>query len=129
LLLQELQALPPPLTQTAADSVANAVGVELNRLQNISITLDKAKHCLNQPGQGRTAPLALLTDAEVAEHLWNGEKSVVKRAIRAASSVILEPSVGCVDETPSSNVTCSIACTIPGDHVLLLLLSLLWLVL
>jgi hypothetical protein len=51
LLSQALQALPPPLTVSEPDSVSAAVGVELNRLQNICITLDKAKHCLNQPGQ------------------------------------------------------------------------------
>lgn len=51
LLPQALQALPPPLTVSEPDSVSAAVGVELNRLQNICITLDKAKHCLNQPGQ------------------------------------------------------------------------------
>jgi hypothetical protein len=50
---QALQALPPPLTVSEPDSLSAAVGVELNRLQNICITLDKAKHCLNQPHQCR----------------------------------------------------------------------------
>lgn len=91
--LQELQALPPPLTQTPADSVAAAVGVELNRLQNICISLDKAKHCLNQPGQCRDPPLAVMTDEEVAEYLWEGDKSVAKRAVKAAAAQILEKEV------------------------------------
>lgn len=91
--LQELQSLPAPLTQSPADSVAAAVGVELNRLQNICISLDKAKHCLNQSGQSREPPLTVLTDDEVAEHLWNADKSVVKRAIKAAAAQILEQEV------------------------------------
>eukprot|EP00878_Enallax_costatus_P028162 GHUV01030381.1.p1 GENE.GHUV01030381.1~~GHUV01030381.1.p1 ORF type:complete len:660 (+),score=307.55 GHUV01030381.1:240-1982(+) len=94
LLPGELQALPPPLTQAPADSVAAAVGVELNRLQNICISLDKAKHCLNQPGQCRDPPLALLTDEEVAEYLWNGDRSVARRAVKAAAAQILEQEVG-----------------------------------
>lgn len=85
--------MPPPLTQTKADSIAAAVGVELNRLQNIVISLDKAKYCLNQPGQCKEPPLILLSDDEVADYLWNGERSVAKRAVRAAAAYMLPPQV------------------------------------
>jgi hypothetical protein len=91
---QELQALPPPLTQSEADSIAAALGVELNRLQNIVISLDKAKYCLSQAGQCREAPLVLMSDGEVAEYLWNGERSVARRAVRAAAAAMLAQQVG-----------------------------------
>jgi hypothetical protein len=93
--LQELQALPPPLTQSEADSIAAALGVELNRLQNIVISLDKAKYCLGQSGQCRAAPLVLMSDAEVAEYLWNGERSVARKVVRAAAAAMLAQQVGC----------------------------------
>jgi hypothetical protein len=91
---QELQALPPPLTQSEADSIAAALGVELNRLQNIVISLDKAKYCLGQQGQCREAPLVLMSDAEVAEYLWNGERSVARKVVRAAAAAMLAQQVG-----------------------------------
>jgi hypothetical protein len=46
--------LPPPHAYTIERATAEAVGVELNRLQNIVITLDKVKHCLNVPDQVRS---------------------------------------------------------------------------
>jgi hypothetical protein len=48
-----------------------SAGVSDNRLQNVVITLDKVKLCMEQ-GQCREPPLRLLADAEVAEHLWTG---------------------------------------------------------
>ncbi len=47
-------------------------GVSNNRLQNIVITLDKVKLCLNKPGQCQRAPLRLLSEAEVVDYLWSG---------------------------------------------------------
>lgn len=68
--------------------------MELNRLQNIVISLDKAKYCLGQPGQARGPPLLLMSDADVAEYLWNGERSVARRAARAAAAAMLAQQVG-----------------------------------
>jgi hypothetical protein len=153
---QALMALPHPLTVPEADAISTAVGVEGNRLVNIAITLDKAKHCLNYPGQNRCgcactrallaaarvrprgclcvlergcdhlrrtasrlqacmqrdaayacqgnllslllsaprlAPLAPLSDAEVVEYLWNGPRSVGRRAAAAAAMTALSPLV------------------------------------
>lgn len=47
-------------------------GVSDNRLQNVVITLDKVKLCLNKPGQCQNAPLRLLAESEVVEYLWTG---------------------------------------------------------
>ena len=47
-------------------------GVSDNRVQNVAITLDKARLVLQQPGQSQQAPLRLCSDDEVAEHLWSG---------------------------------------------------------
>lgn len=44
-----------------------------NRLQNIVITLDKVKMVLAAPGQSQGSAIYLLSDAEVLDHLWNGE--------------------------------------------------------
>jgi hypothetical protein len=35
----------------------------------------------------------MLTDAEAAEHLWSGDKSVAKRAAAATAVFALEPQV------------------------------------
>lgn len=35
----------------------------------------------------------MLSDAEAAEHLWSGDKSVAKRAAAAAAAFALEPQV------------------------------------
>jgi Protein SET DOMAIN GROUP 2 C-terminal len=53
---------------------ARLSGVADNRLQNVVITLDKVKMILGKPGQVQGPPLRMLSDAEVAEHLWTGEK-------------------------------------------------------
>ena len=51
LLPQELLALRPPYaTYTPASAAAEAKGVSDNRLQNVVITLDKVKLCLERPG-------------------------------------------------------------------------------
>jgi hypothetical protein len=42
----------------------------------------------------REAPLGLLGEEEVVEHLWSGDKSVAKRAAAAAAAFALEPQVG-----------------------------------
>jgi hypothetical protein len=64
-------------------------------LQNIVISLDKAKYCLGQQGQCREAPLVLMSDGEVAEYLWNGERSIARRAVRAAAAAMLAQQVSC----------------------------------
>jgi len=56
-------------------------GVSDNRLQNVVITLDKVKLCMEQ-GQCREPPLRLLADAEVAEHLWTGARARARRRTR-----------------------------------------------
>ncbi|KAK9830947.1 hypothetical protein WJX81_000882 [Elliptochloris bilobata] len=88
LLPEQLLALPPALGRyTPASAVAEAKGVSDNRLQNVVITLDKVKLCLQQ-GQCRDAPLRFLRDDEVVEHLWTGERSIAKRLLRAAAPVL-----------------------------------------
>ncbi len=46
-----------------------------NRLQNVVITLDKVKLCMQQ-GQCRDPPLRFLSDAEIVEHLWSGARAI-----------------------------------------------------
>ena len=48
-------------------------GVSDNRVQNVAITLDKARLVLQQPGQSQQPPLRLCSDEEVMDHLWSGE--------------------------------------------------------
>ena len=55
--------LPPPHAYTIERATAEAVGVELNRLQNIVITLDKVKHCLNAADQVGGSPGCALGQA------------------------------------------------------------------
>lgn len=45
-------------------------------MQNVAITLDKARLVLQQPGQSQQAPLRLCSDAEAADHLWSGEAHI-----------------------------------------------------
>ena len=60
LLPRELLALRPPYaTYTPASAAAEAKGVSDNRLQNVVITLDKVKLCLERPGTSATAPALL----------------------------------------------------------------------
>lgn len=49
-------------------------GVSDSRLQNVVITLDKVKLCMQQ-GQCCDPPLRFLSDAEVVEHLWSGARA------------------------------------------------------
>ena len=60
LLPRELLALRPPYaTYTPASAAAEAKGVSDNRLQNVVITLDKLKLCLERPGTSAIAPALL----------------------------------------------------------------------
>eukprot|EP00210_Caulerpa_lentillifera_P005634 g5387.t1 len=82
---QEHNELPRVLMNGSSDYTAQSAeieanGVKSNRLQNLVITIDKAKHFLrNQAHQD--PPLQLLTDKEVLELLWTGENSVVQQAM------------------------------------------------
>jgi hypothetical protein len=74
---------------TEAAAAAEAKGVMANRLQNVVITLDKAKMFLQcEPGQPRGPLLRLLTDDEVVEHLWTGARSVARRVLIGASQAM-----------------------------------------
>lgn len=66
--------LRSPLTEM---HVCTKIGVSNNRLQNIVITLDKVKLCLNKPDQCRNCPLRLLSEAEVVEYLWSGKTRIM----------------------------------------------------
>lgn len=89
LLPQELLALRPPYaTYTPASAAAEAKGVSDNRLQNVVITLDKVKLCLERPGQPQGSPLRMASDQEVLQHLWTGERSVARRLLRCAAPLL-----------------------------------------
>ncbi|CAL8467814.1 g7352 [Coccomyxa elongata] len=94
LLPEQLLALPSNIAAyTPFTAASEAKGVSDNRLQNVVITLDKVKLCLNKPGQCQNAPLRLLAESEVVEYLWTGTKSVARRLLRAAASELASPTV------------------------------------
>lgn len=67
-------------------AVVESQGVLANRLQNLVVTLDKAKYFLrNQPPEMRGPPLRYLTDKEVVEQLWLGPESVAIKASQAVA--------------------------------------------
>lgn len=49
----------------------------------------------------------MLSDAEAAEHLWGGDKSVAKRATAAAAAFALEPQVGRHCQEARACIACS----------------------
>ena len=63
-----------PQVAEVSQCCARCAGVSDNRLQNVVITLDKVKLCMQQ-GQCRDPPLRVLSDAEVVEHLWSGARA------------------------------------------------------
>lgn len=73
---------------TEAAAAAEAKGVIANRVQNIAITLDKVRMVLKQPNQTQNAPLRVMSDQEIVDHLWNGPKSIGKRLLRGSVHVI-----------------------------------------
>ena len=89
LLPQALLALPPALGggYSRSSAALEARGVADSRLQNVVITVDKVKYVLSQSGpQAQScAPLRRLTDAEAADHVWNGDRSIARRLLRYAS--------------------------------------------
>ena len=44
----------------------------------------QVKVCLRQPGQPQAPPLRPLTEAEVVEHLWTGERAIARRLLVSA---------------------------------------------
>ncbi|GMH38444.1 hypothetical protein BSKO_06328 [Bryopsis sp. KO-2023] len=91
----ELLRLPANLAQyTPEQAEAQAKGVSENRLQNIVITLDKIKLSLRQPGQPSGPPLIFLSETEVIDYLWKGEKSIAKRAGRGVLMAVLPATLG-----------------------------------
>ncbi|KAK9817177.1 hypothetical protein WJX72_010690 [[Myrmecia] bisecta] len=90
----ELLAVKPPLAfYTPASAAAEAKGVRDNRIQNVVITLDKVKMCLQKPDQPLGPPLRMLSDDAVQEHLWTGDKSIAKRVLRGASAQLSNAAV------------------------------------
>lgn len=58
----------------------------------------------------REPPLSLVSDGEVVEHLWSGDKSVAKRAAAAAAAFGLDPQVrGCSTGLPRM-LCCHLVC-------------------
>ena len=49
-----------------------AAGVSDNRVQNVVITLDKVKLCIQKSGNTTKPPLRMLSDSEATEYLWTG---------------------------------------------------------
>ena len=67
-----------PRVSKCADEVAGrplgfpAAGVSDNRVQNVVITLDKVKLCIQKSGNTAKPPLRMLSDSEATEYLWTG---------------------------------------------------------
>lgn len=74
-LKEELLSNDPFRAYTEATAAAEAKGVVANRLQNVVITLDKVRMVLAQSGQPKTPCLRKLSDEEVVDHLWTGERT------------------------------------------------------
>jgi hypothetical protein len=53
-------------------------------LVNHSICRVQVKVCLRRPGQPQSPPLRPLTEEEVVEHLWTGERAIARRLLVAA---------------------------------------------
>eukprot|EP00210_Caulerpa_lentillifera_P000252 g245.t1 len=84
-----LKAVHESLTQE--DHQILQVGLRDNRLQNIAITIDKVRMCLQQSSQQNGPPLRILSEEETVQHLWTGEKSIANRFLRT----FLETSTTC----------------------------------
>lgn len=88
-LLKERRAL-----YNEASAAAEARGVAINRVQNVVITLDKLKMFLQTvPGQPQDPMLRLLNDQEVADYLWNDNKSIAKKILRGTAQILAPASV------------------------------------
>jgi hypothetical protein len=58
------------------------------------ISVSKFKLCLSKQGPGARDPvLQLMTSQEVADHLWDGDRSVARRAIVGAAAQLASPEV------------------------------------
>lgn len=98
LLPKALLALPPALGggYSRSSAALEARGVADSRLQNVVITVDKVKYVLSQskaPEAQACAPLRRLSDAEAAAHVWNGDRSIARRLLRAAAPALSSPQV------------------------------------
>ena len=101
LLPAALLALPPALGGGYSRSAAalEARGVADSRLQNVVITVDKIKYVLSQSFKAADEssqscpPLRRLSDAEAADHVWNGDRSIARRLLRAAAPALSSPQV------------------------------------
>lgn len=82
LLPAQLLALQLRARYTPLAAAAEAKGVSDNRLQNIAITLDKVRLCMQHPGQPQKPPLRLLSDEEAKQHVWSGYRSLARRLVR-----------------------------------------------
>ena len=78
--------MPVPM-YTPENAELEAVGVQGKRLQDLSVTLNKLKYFVRRQASmaecrgdrsnaAYVPPLRVLTDKEVADHLWNGEDSI-----------------------------------------------------
>lgn len=88
----------PAMMYTQESAEAEAVGVTGKRLQDLSVTLNKLKyfarkHALVLQNRERPAreaydpPLHVLTDEEVANHLWNGRDSIAMQCAHACNAI------------------------------------------
>ena len=84
---------------TAEGADAEAEGVRGNRLQNLLITLDKAKNFLahQDPELRALPPLHHLSDAESAAFLWNAPDSVAKRLVKVVSPALSDEARAALD--------------------------------
>lgn len=87
-LKEELLERDPYKRYTEATAAAEAKGVVSNRLQNIVITLDKVRMFLSQPDQPQEPCLRILSEVEAKEHLWSGQRSVMKRILKGSLQLI-----------------------------------------
>jgi hypothetical protein len=71
--------------EETADEIEHMVS---GRVHSLAVALDRAKMFLRHQSEElkATAPLQLLNDEQIADHLWNGESSVARRALVALSS-------------------------------------------
>lgn len=65
------------------------IDIYSSRLQNIAITVDKARLCLTQEGQTQSPPLYLLSDSDAINYLWSSENSIIKRTIKSCLHKLL----------------------------------------
>uniref|UniRef100_A0A7S1SLP8 SET domain-containing protein n=1 Tax=Tetraselmis chuii TaxID=63592 RepID=A0A7S1SLP8_9CHLO len=96
---EEHAALPGALMArggtTESRAAREALSIRNHRMLSLAVTLDKAKYFLRkQPEECREAPLRMLIESEVIEHLWSGGASIARRFVTTASTALHHTSSG-----------------------------------